>query len=105
VSYFVLEYTLAFQVSCLWSLQGEESKGKHRVEVRKEEMGEKRWNQVCPQGLEAEYMVLQNGNDDYVVQKAFEKAISTPARAGFLQDAAPANERAESFLFCVSLSY
>jgi hypothetical protein len=72
-------------------------KEKYRVEVRKEEMGEKRWNQLCPQGLEAEYMVLQNDNDDQVVQKAFDKAISTPARARCLQDAAPANERARSF--------
>ena len=79
-------------------------KEKYRVEVRKEEMGEKRWNQLCPQGLEAEYMVLQNGNDDQVVQKAFDKAISAPARAGFLQDAAPANERAGSF-FCFASAY
>eukprot|EP00978_Attheya_sp_CCMP212_P004615 scaffold10055_cov44-Attheya_sp.AAC.2 len=35
-------------------------------------MGEKRLKQWCPQGLEVEYMVPQNGNDDQVVQKAFD---------------------------------
>jgi hypothetical protein len=44
-------------------------------------------------------MVLQNGNDDQVLQKAFNKAISTPTRAGFFQDAAPANERAGSLFW------